>query len=252
MSTKEYLCRHFSRMGARLKFQGMGAEPRDRWRVAQKLRIDVARDRSGEYFDIRCQDGIVPEVLDVQPGMRHLVLMARDGGDKNKFLLGHDERHWFAAAVPGDSVHDVRTAIASLRPIEIEGKVATRQGEWFFVKSPEVQEHPRWILKNEPLSRGAGSKPHVCEEMMRQGGETVLISSMYRTGISEEKYRLLLETNPKAREVNWQRVVRDASVYARGNVRHRDHKTIYLDGWHRVYMNRERFAKHAPLIAFLD
>jgi len=26
----------------------------------------------------------------------------------------------------------------------------------------------------------------------------------------------------------------------------------HLDGWHRVYMNRERFAKHARQIAFLD
>jgi hypothetical protein len=39
---------------------------------------------------------------------------------------------------------------------------------------------------------------------------------------------------------------------ARGEVRHRDHKTIDLVGWHRVYMNRERFARHAPQIAFLD
>jgi hypothetical protein len=33
------------------------------------------------------------------------------------------------------------------------------------------------IHRNEPLSRGAGSKPHVCEEMMRRGGETVMVSS---------------------------------------------------------------------------
>jgi hypothetical protein len=32
----------------------------------------------------------------------------------------------------------------------------------------------------------------------------------------------------------------------------RDHKTIDLAGWHRVYMNRERFARHAPQIAFLN
>lgn len=52
--------------------------------------------------------------------------------------------------------------------------------------------------------------------------------------------------------MSWRRMVRDAQVYARGDVRHRDHKTIHLDGWHRVYMNRERFAKHARQIAFLD
>jgi hypothetical protein len=48
------------------------------------------------------------------------------------------------------------------------------------------------------------------------------------------------------------RVTLDAEVYARGEVRHRNHKTIDLDDWHRVYMNRERFAQHAPQIAFLD
>jgi hypothetical protein len=45
---------------------------------------------------------------------------------------------------------------------------------------------------------------------------------------------------------------RDAEVYARGELRHRDRKTIDLDGWHCVYMNRERFARHATQIAFLD
>ena len=122
MTTTEYLCRHFSRMGARLKIQGPGV------RQAEKVRIDVGRDRDGEFFDVRCHDGVIPEVLDARPASRHLVLMVRDGSDKNKFLLGHDERHWFAAAVPGDGVRDVRIAIESLRPTEVEGREAVRQG----------------------------------------------------------------------------------------------------------------------------
>jgi hypothetical protein len=48
------------------------------------------------------------------------------------------------------------------------------------------------------------------------------------------------------------RMVRDAEVFARGRVRHSDHKTIRPEGWHRVYLNRERFARHATQIAFLD
>ena len=114
MTSTEYLCRHFSRMGARLKVQGPAAWQRE------NVRIDVGRDRDGEFFDVRCQAGVTPEVLDVKPAARHLVLMVRDGRDKNKFLLGHDERHWFAAAVPGGSVRDVRTAMESLRPKEAE------------------------------------------------------------------------------------------------------------------------------------
>jgi len=107
-------------MGARLKVQGPRAWQRE------KVRIDIGRDRDGEFFDVRCQDGVIPEILDVRPASRHLVLMVRDGGDKNKFLLGRDERHWFAAAAPGDGVHDVRTAIESLRPPR--WKAAKRSG----------------------------------------------------------------------------------------------------------------------------
>jgi hypothetical protein len=246
MKTEESLRRHFSRMGARVFVRGPG--PRQR----EKIRIDIGRDRSGEFFDIRSEVGVVPEILDVQPSTRHLVLMVRDGGLKNKFLLGHDERHWFAAAVPGDSVRDVRTAIASLRPEEIEGREAIRQGEWFFVPEPGVTEKGAVIHCNEPLSRGAGSKPHICEELMRRGGVTVMVCREYPTGIGLEEYERLIATNPDASGYMWRRMTRDAEVYARGEVRHRDHKTIDLVGWHRVYMNRERFARHAPQIAFLD
>jgi hypothetical protein len=233
-------------MGARLKVQAPRA------RQGETVRIDVGRDRDGEFFDVRCQDGVVPEILDVQPDSRHLVLMVRDGSAKNKFLLGRDERHWFAAAVPGDGVHDVRSAIESLRPTEAEGRKTIRQGEWFFVPEPGVRQNANLLYRNEPLSRGGGSKPHICEELMRLGGVAVMVSQAYPTGIKEAAYQRLIETDPKARRMSWRRMVRDAEVYVRGDVRHRDHKTIHLDGWHRVYMNRERFATHARQIAFLD
>ena len=246
MTTTEYLCRHFSRMGARLKLQ----EPD--MRQGESVRIDVSRDRAGEYFDVRRRDGLTPEILDLQPARRHLLLMVRDGKDKNKFLLGHDERHWFASAVPGDSVRDVRTAIDSLRPTEVRGQKAIRQGEWFFVRGTNEVKEDCFVHRNEPLSRSAGSKPHICEELTRHGGVRVMVSSAYPNGITESEYDQLLQTDSNVGDMHWRRMVRDAQVYARGRVRHRDHKTIYLDGWHRVYMNRERFAKHVRQIAFLD
>jgi len=79
MKTEESLRRHFSRMGARVFVRGPGRRQRE------KIRIDVGRDRSGEYFDIRSEAEVVPEILDVQPSTRHLVLMVRDGDLKNKF-----------------------------------------------------------------------------------------------------------------------------------------------------------------------
>jgi hypothetical protein len=246
MTTQEYLCRHFARMGARVVVRGPG-----RWQRS-KVAIDVGRDRSGELFVIGSEAGIAFEVLDVRPRSHHLVLMVREGNEKFKFLLGRDERHWFASALPGDGVRDVRTAIASLRPTEIEGREAIRQGEWFFVQEPGVSGKDALILRNEPLSRGAGSKPHVCEQVMRKGGEVVMVSRAYPTGINLKDYRKLIAANQQMRNIGWRRMTRDAEVYARGEVRHRDHKTIDLWCWHRVFMNRERFAKHAQQIAFLD
>jgi hypothetical protein len=232
-------------MGARLKIQAPDA------RLREKIRIDVGRDRDGEFFDVRCQDGIEPEVLQVVPSTRHLVLMVRDAEAKNKFLLGHDERHWFAAAVPGDHVRDVRTAIASLRPAEARCENAIRQGEWFFVPAPAAIPSPSGIFRNERLSRGG--KPHMCDELMRSAGIPVMVSRQYPTGVSLATYESLMRTSAEARRMAWSRMVRDAHVFVRGGVRHPDHKTIHLDGWHRVYLNRERFAPHAAkMIAFLD
>jgi hypothetical protein len=246
MTTNEVVCRHFSRIGARLKIRGPDT------RLQEKVRIDVDTDRRGEFFDIRCHEGLMPEVLDIQPAVRHLVLMVRVGSAKNKYLLGHDERHWFAAAIPDKNVRDVKTAIESLRPSEIEGRATIRQGEWFFVPDAAFDIGTGIICRNEPLSRGSGSKPHICEELTRRGGIVVMVSSANPVGIDLADYEKLIAADPKARRMSWRRMVRDAEAYVRGKVRHPDHKTIYLDGWHRVYMNRERFAPHVKQIAFLD
>src|SRR5258707_598364 len=192
MTTQEYLCRHFARMGARVVVRG----PRHWQRT--KIAIDVGRDRSGEVFVIGCAEEVAIEVLDVQPRSHHLVLMVRDGGEKQKFLLGRDERHWFAAALPGDDVHDVRTAIANLRPTEIEGREAIRQGEWFFVPETGVNDEDAVILRNEPLSRGGGSKPHICAQMMRKGGEAVMVCSSCPTGSAIGEYQKCIRPNPHA------------------------------------------------------
>lgn len=245
MTTEESLRRHFCRMGARVRIVDAG-------HLEAKVRIDVGRDREGEFFEILRHTDVWPEVLDVQPRLRHLVLLVRDGRAKNKFLLGHDERHWFAAAVPGDHVHDVRTAMDSLRPAEAEGRAAIRQGEWFFVADPGVRDKNAVIHRHEPLSRGAGSKPHICAELMRRNGTTVMVCPRYPTGLSEAQWEALVKDDERLRAMPWRRMTRDAEVFARGDVRHPDHKTIHLDGWHRVYLNREREARHAPQIAFLD
>jgi hypothetical protein len=59
-------------------------------------------------------------VLDVQPADRHLLLLMREGKEKNKFLCGHAERHYFVAGIPETApVGTVRQAKEALNPAEV-------------------------------------------------------------------------------------------------------------------------------------
>jgi len=245
MTLEACLRPHFARLGARVRVREL--DDPDGW-----VRIGLGRDRSGEFFDLECEDGIVPEVLDVQASTRHLLLMVRDGRFKRKFLLGRDERHWFAAAVSGYGVHNVRSAMRNLRPTEIEGRRAVRQGEWFFVPERGMSTDGAAIFRNDSLRRGAGSKPHVCTETMRRGGEIVMFSPDSISSVTPERYAQMVARDPQVARKSWRFATIRAEVYARGEVRHQDHRTIYLECWHRVYISRENFAAYGAGIAYLD
>jgi hypothetical protein len=260
----QLLEKHFGKIGARLKISLTG------WRTE----INILQDKKGEYFDIRISqnDDVEYQVIDLQKDMRHLLLMSRRDESKEKFLCGHDERHWFVCAVPGRSITNVVKAMEALQPdfvreqiaqrirrpknrLQRRNEVFVRQGEWFFVPVPELIVQPTFnipIHKNEPITRGRGSKSHICEEVYRSGGETVWVCFRYPNGVSVEDYREILQSNPRAEKWNWQMMQINSTVYARGTVRHPDHKTVRLDGWHQVFMNTENEAPGMQHVVFLD
>jgi hypothetical protein len=53
-------------------------------------------------------------------------------------------------------------------------------------------------------------------------------------------------------KLRWTQMRRNPEVFARGRVRHPDHKTIHLDDWHRVVMNTENQATSMSHLMFLD
>lgn len=260
--------RPFLKMGARVKFGGPVPQ---RWtRVVSPFALDVRRDREGEYFLVSKLDDVSVEVLEVQPRDRHLVLLARvpeSSGKvtKSRFLLGHDERHWFVAAIPEQSpVSTVAAAKQALKPQKVVleeqsvrrrvrhrriNKVRVRQGEWFFVPKALAHVEPVLIHKNEPLRRGSG-KPHVCQELYRKAGVLVYVNRLHPNGLTQVEFARLSEK--ERNKPGWTRMVRDAHVFVRGTVRHPDHKTIFLDGWHEVFMNTETQAAAMRNVAFLD
>jgi hypothetical protein len=250
----------FARMGARLKVvDNLGAI----------VSLNVRSDRRGEFFEIAPAAAAELDILDVKPADRHLLLLVRQRGEKSKFLCGHDERHWFVAGIPESApVGTVQQAKEALKPPEvvaaqIRNRVGTaarnrrknaafvRQGEWFFLPAPRLDVEERLVLHWEPLRRGGG-KPHWAEFCFRTGGESVYVCSRHPNGVVEERYRSILSANPKARTWGWRVMRRNPGVYVRGRVRHSDHATVSLNGWHRVVLNTEARSRAMRNVAFLD
>jgi hypothetical protein len=256
----EMLQRRFAAIGARVQVTGPGRSA---------PRINVGNDARGEYFDVRLTGHGEPvqlEVIDVRAKERHLLLLVRDGEEKSKFLCGHDERHWFVAAIPENArgVSGVQAAKSALQPDLVRGAIErarpkdafrrrnaayVRQGEWFFVPEPRLRPDPRLVRQDEPLSRGHG-KLHTMQFALRRGGETVWVNRRNPRGISDSAYRRL--TDAQRNSGGWTSMVRNPEVFATGTVRHPDHATIVLRGWHRVAMNTEQSARAMRHVAFLD
>jgi hypothetical protein len=62
----------------------------------------------------------------------------------------------------------------------------------------------------------------------------------------------LIAEKPAKRRLPWRVMRRDAGVYVCGKIRHPDHKTVKLNGWHRVVPNTESQAASMRHLAFLD
>ena len=263
----------FEKIGASVRVVFVGSGPRVRSGTATAIpaRMNIITKNRKEHFEIAIREDLIDKVeisvLEVQPKDRHIVLLAKQVDasgktvTKDHFLCGHDERHFFVAAV--ESVSTVAAAKSSLKPPEIRDReiglnkkkrnrrkteIFKRQGEWFFVPSMIVPD-PNFVRRLEPLTRGRGSKPHTAQYAYRVGGETVKVCSQYPNGITVDEYKALIEAKPASQYLGWRDMQRNATVYVKGHIRHADHATIVLDSWHQVLMNTEA---RTEAIAFLD
>lgn len=255
------------------KFEKIGARATVRQMARQSFRrhgkplvIDLLRTEAGEVFDIEKTRSVVLAVLDVQPRQRHLLLVAENSVGSDQFLCGHDEQHWFVAALPegveSQSVHEARE---SLKPGAVRRKerrrqgkrrpksdVYIRQGEWFFVPCPHASIAPDRVLRNAPLVRGPGSTPHICEMMFLDGEPEYECDRYPKLAFFESEYKEILKTRRKARQWNWRRLPFDPDIYVLGWITHPDHNPLHLDGWHFVQMNTERQDSSLVRVAYLD
>lgn len=263
---------HFLRMGVRLKVTSPVIDRRRWWIPQSSYSLDVQGDRKGEHYVLTIPEDQEADlevgVLQNRPKERHLLLMVRDQENTiDRFLCGHDEREWFVAAVPG-AVSTVNDAMESLKPTavrlaQIQARLSgkerrrrkndafRRQGEWFFLHVEPASVDESLILRWEPIAR-SGGKPHRVEELCRTGGETVYVCRNRPHGLRVKEYKKLLRQRPKAKNWNWTTQRINPGVFARGDVRHPDHKTITLHQWHRVLMNTENESRTMSKVAFID
>jgi hypothetical protein len=145
---------------------------------------------------------------------------------------------WFARMGAGETVvHQTEALI--------------RQGEWFFVPAPQLVADAKRIRHHEPIRR-SGGKTHTVEEVFRTGGEAIYYSEARRRVLTVPQFRKLLQQRPQAVKEDWRIMQRGMSVYGRGMVRHPDHDTVTLHGWHRILMNTESSAPAANHVAIMD
>jgi len=275
---EDILIEKFELMNTRAKIRYFNGFERSR---QPSILLDVSKDKKGEFFVIalRTPNELKNiEVLDVKPKEKHLLLLHRNKEEKrkDKFLMGHDERHLFTAAVPNSSVSSVDSAKRALIPPELKDILAKgnlkfkeelkrkniafrRSGEWFFISEPNFNPDLLLILKNEPLQRNSVSKPHYLEFAYREGGEDRYFPTFMskkinveqrRNGLTEVEYKKLSDDVRKSS--NWQVRRVNPQLYAKGRITHADHSTVILKGWHRVYMNGEYLAPASKNILFID
>lgn len=121
-----------------------------------------------------------------------------------RYLCGLDERHYFIAQFEnGTTVKDAHRRLKPAEVVEAErsrpGRTL-RQGEWFFLPVPSYDRRGLDSAKARRFaSLGGNGRPHVADEVVVLNGRT----------------------------------------YARGAVRHPDHKTLVLDDWRIVHRNAE-------------
>jgi len=268
----EHIERAFAELGARFRIEPQTQARRGN--APADYSMDIASDRLGQYFQLRVRPEIRStlevEVLQKSKPERHLLMLVKQRKlveEKNRFLCGFDEREWFVAATPGKA-SNLDAAREALKPGIVQSRqlweglpsrqrhlrknrVFRRQGEWFFLPDPNLVVSKSLILRNEPISRGAGSKPHMVEELYRTLGQPIYVLRSTRQPYwATDMEKMILAGRAKASDFTAAR--RNASVWARGKVSHPDHRAIRLHQWHQVVMNTENESAARSFLSFID
>lgn len=206
--------------------------------------VDVAhRARPNEFFRLFTHELAELHLRDKRPESQHLVLQLRfkppaeTTPQIRNYLLGHDERQLFVVAPR--AAQTVETALESLKPFEViraerRGMKVVRQGDWFFIReSDRFLPPPDAVLYHQEriglrFTAQTGN-PHVAEEQLMR----------LRPRIWHDSTGNLVNGG------------QNVQVWVRGAIRHPEHRTVKLQGWHFAVQNRVAQAAN-PTIGYWD
>jgi hypothetical protein len=266
----------FEEIGAKVQINELTERPM-RPRERNNFSIDI---RNGVFLLSKSENTEL-QILDIDKKGRHLLLLAKikdenlpetlrnQNAQKQRYLCGHDERDWFTCGIPNvvKTIFEAKEELKpkELRNLESNGAVKTknkqkrhrkvkgigkvhRQGEFMFIPTVWSPGKDAIVFKNEPMSQNG--RPHVAGEVVRFGGRIVYVRG--NNILEEDQFKTLQKTRPN--EAKLYRVQSaEPTVYARGTIRHPDHKTLDLgEIWHKVLVNTEKQATFVRNVLFLD
>ena len=163
---------------------------------------------------------------------------------KRHYLLGMDERHYFACQLPkpATTVSDAHRVLKSdtVKETERKAKVA-RQGEWFFIKpTPEQKEDLEAALKanRAVVHRKVGIGNHMGFTLGRpHTADQLAVVAVRSAGTEKVETRRAMDPDKVLRVEERHRMVR--TVFIRGKVKHVEHKTVEFADWMLVARNTE-------------
>jgi hypothetical protein len=197
--------------------------------------------------------------------------------EKRHFLMGMDECHLFVCRLPraATTVAEAHRILApeTVRSNRALKKKVVRQGEWFFTPvSQDVEEQiaayiaKYGVLKGQRIGPvGRRGRPHIATEMVRMKVRVGLSARERASQINEFRSAIASMNAMRAkigvRLSGGQVVRREADLpefrmesieYVRGAVKHPDHHSLRLAGWHSVSVNTERTDEIARGMTWID
>ena len=125
---------------------------------------------------------------------------------------------------------------------------AFAKGNGFLYQRP-MREWTSSLFCETSLSRVEEVSPMSVKSFIAWAGRRFMSALAHQT-VYNEQYQALSEGERS--RWNWRVIRRNPKVYVRGRVRHPDHKTVMLDGWHEVLSNTENLSHAMRNVAFLD